>query len=103
MSMGKLNSCLKVLQVIFCLAGVIFGLLDINLPLQLCGSAASSSEAGYNMDGTWTDDIRPRWCSVLLTISRAPMSSLDNPRPDELADACHQYFTFVHQWHVKDQ
>jgi len=31
------------------------------------------------------------------------MSSLDNPRPDELADACHQYFTFVHQWHVKDQ
>ena len=31
------------------------------------------------------------------------MSSLDNPRPDELADACHQYFIFVRQWHVKDQ
>jgi len=49
MSMGKLYSCLKVLQVIFCLAGVIFGLLDNYLPLQFCGSAASSSEAGYNI------------------------------------------------------
>ena len=47
--------------------------------------------------------MRPRWCSVLVTISWAPLSSLDNPRPDELSDACHQYFTFVRQWHVKDE